>query len=260
MSIVREPAVAGTFYPADHAALRAQVEAMLREAPRPARAAKAIIAPHAGYVYSGPVAASAFAALGDMRRVRRVVLVGPAHRVALRGVASPGADILSTPLGDVLVDRGSLDRAGVPEDERAHTEEHCLEVELPFLQIVAPDAHVIPLVAGPGSAGEVARVLDALWDGDDTRVVVSSDLSHYLPYDRAREVDRETAEAILALDADALSGERACGHAAVAGLLDVAKRRGLTAELLDLRSSGDTRGSRSEVVGYGAFGFYEGGA
>jgi AmmeMemoRadiSam system protein B len=258
--ITRAPAVAGAFYPAPPRALGELVDALLADVkPTEAHACpKVIVAPHAGYVYSGPIAASAFARLAPhASQIERVVLLGPAHRVYTDGVVSPGATRLRTPLGDVTVDTAALDTAGVAASPAVHAREHSLEVELPFLQRVAPHAKVVPLAVGDAPPEEVARVLDALWGGPETVIVVSSDLSHYLPYDVARVMDERTAARIVALDAS-LTGEEACGAAGLNGLLRVARAKKLRAELLDLRNSGDTAGSHDAVVGYGAFALYEG--
>jgi hypothetical protein len=213
---------------------------------------KALIVPHAGYIYSGPIAASAFARIapyGD--RIERVVLVGPAHRVFVSGLATTGADRLRTPLGDVEVE--PIDVAANPA---AHAREHSLEVELPFLQKVCPRARVIAMCGSRAKPEDVGAVLDRLWGGPETLIVISSDLSHYLPYAEGRALDERTAQQILALD-PTIEGEHACGSIGINGLLWLARRNGLTAELVDLRSSGDTVGPRDEVVGYGAFAFYE---
>lgn len=259
---IRLPAVAGAFYPASPRALDELVERFLADArAEPVKALaplpKAIIVPHAGYVYSGAVAARAFARIAPhAERISRVVLIGPAHRVHVDGLASPDAAALRTPLGDVKVDAAALaDVAAVHPSTEAHRREHSLEVELPFLQKVAPRATVVPLVVGRASPEEVAAVLDDLWGGDETVIVVSSDLSHYLPYDVGRETDVRTAARITSLDGP-LSGDEACGARGINGLMLVAARRGLRAELVDLRSSGDTAGPRDEVVGYGAFALY----
>jgi hypothetical protein len=261
---VRQPAVAGSFYPADPGALQAMVDGLLAAVPRPAgRPPKALIAPHAGYVYSGPIAASAFAAFAGLTarpEVTRIVLLGPAHRVAVRGLALPGVSAFATPLGAVEVDAGAVESiAGLPQvvvSAAAHAPEHSLEVELPFLQAVLGEFRLLPLVVGDASGAEVAEVLERVWGGEETAVVVSSDLSHYLPYDAARRMDGETAGQILAL-APPLGAGRACGARPIDGLLVAARRRGLVPELLDLRSSGDTAGDRRQVVGYGAFAFRE---
>ncbi len=256
----RIPAVAGTFYPGTAPALGAAVDALLREARpvAPEPCPKALIVPHAGYVYSGPIAATAFARLAPYaERIERVVLVGPAHRVFVHGLASPGAGWLRTPLGDVEVDAAAL--AEVPAihaDAAAHAREHCLEVELPFLQRVTPRAKVVPVLASRLPPAQVGAVLEALWGGPETVIVVSTDLSHYLPYRAGRTRDQRTVDRILDGELD-LDGEDACGAVAVNGLTWVARRRRMRIELLDLRSSGDTAGSRDEVVGYAALALYE---
>ncbi|PTL83749.1 AmmeMemoRadiSam system protein B [Vitiosangium sp. GDMCC 1.1324] len=260
MARVRAPAVAGSFYPATAPLLAQQVDRWLEQAPAcPSPLPVALIVPHAGYSYSGPVAARGHACLRGLRgRVRHVLLLGPCHFVLLNGLAHPDADALRTPLGDVLVDGTLRERAEatryVAASSMAHRKEHSLEVQLPFLQRVLGDFDVLPLVVGTAPPEEVAEVLDALWT-EDVLPIISSDLSHYLPYDTARKVDRETAERILRLQGP-LEDDFACGAAAINGLLLVARRRGLRAELLDLRSSGDTAGDKQEVVGYGAFAFY----
>lgn len=264
MSNVRPAAVAGAFYPGEAAALAAEVGSYLSEsaASRPiGPAPKAIIAPHAGYIYSGAIAASAYSRLVPLRgRVRRVVLLGPAHRVHVAGMAVPSVEAFASPLGKVRLDRDLLLQVealpGVEVSDRAHALEHSLEVHLPFLQAVLGEFALLPVVVGGASPGEVRALLELCWGGEETLVVVSSDLSHYLPYDDARLRDRDTAAAILALDAT-LVPEEACGAAPINGLLDYARVHGLHAEGLDLRNSGDTAGSRERVVGYGAFAFHE---
>jgi hypothetical protein len=255
--------VAGTFYPADAAALRRDVAALLSGAAGTAdsRTPKALIAPHAGYVYSGPVAARAYAHLAPLAgRVRRVVLLGPAHRVALRGLALPGAARFATPLGEIEIDAAAVAHLrGLPqvsESARAHAAEHALEVHLPFLQATLGAFTLVPLVVGDATAAEVAEVLDALWGGDETLIVVSTDLSHDLPYRVAQQADRTTVDAMLALD-PALHPTQACGAMAVNGLLLTARRRALAPVLLDLRNSADTAGGRGRVVGYASLALYE---
>lgn len=258
----RPPAVAGMFYPGDPATLARDVDDALAGAhPLAGPSPKALIAPHAGYVYSGSIAASAYAALAPVRNsIRRVVLLGPCHRVAVRGLALPSADAFDTPLGRVPVDREAVAAlAGLPQvvvSGAAHAQEHSLEVQLPFLQRMLREFAIVPLAVGDAHVDEVADVLDRLWGGPETLILISSDLSHYHRYDDAARIDRATATAILALD-PALDHEQACGATPIAGLLTVARRRGLTAELLDLRNSGDTAGDRSRVVGYAAFAFFE---
>jgi AmmeMemoRadiSam system protein B len=253
--------VAGAFYPGEPERLAATVDQLLSDAPKsPGRVPQALVVPHAGYVYSGPIAAAAYARLqGAAGRLRRVVVLGPSHRVAFRGLALPEAEGLETPLGVIPVEeQGATTAAHLPQvvhSARAHAAEHCLEVQLPFLQRVLPGVPVVPLLVGSASAEQVAQVLEALWSADDTLILISSDLSHYLPYEEARAMDRETADRILAFDAEHLDSERACGATPLRGLLLTARRRGLRAEQIDLRSSGDTAGDRSRVVGYGAFAF-----
>jgi len=271
MHSLREAAVAGQFYPGSAAELEATVRQFLDGAGPPdvektagAPVPKALIAPHAGYVYSGAVAASAYALLRPAASViKRVVLLGPCHRVAVKGLALSGADAFATPLGDVPVDKEAaarvLELLQVEVFDAAHTQEHSLEVHLPFLQIVLDDFAVVPLVVGEAPPEQVAEVLDALWGGPETLIVVSSDLSHYLDYDSARKIDSETCRAIETLDPEAISRDGACGRFPVGGLLEIAKRRGLTVTTLDMRNSGDTAGPKDRVVGYGSWMFQEAG-
>lgn len=263
MQSIRPAAVAGMFYPGDPDDLAQDVGTMLAEAATraPQFQPKALIAPHAGYIYSGPVAASAYALLKPIaQRIRRVVLLGPTHRVAVRGLALPGASAFSTPLGTVAIDEAAVrqiaDLPQVTVSSQAHALEHSLEVHLPFLQTVLREFKLLPLAVGMASPEEVAEVLETLWGGDETLIVISSDLSHFLPYDLARKVDGETAQAILHLR-QPVSHEQACGGTPVNGLMLAAHRHHLTPHLLDLRNSGDTAGSRDRVVGYGAFAFTE---
>jgi len=261
MDAVRPAAVAGTFYPDTRGVLRRTIEDMLataRPAARPAHI-KALIVPHAGYVYSGPVAASAYALVAGLRdRIRRVVLLGPAHRVYVRGLALPDAARFATPLGEVALDRAGMralqDLPQVTVSAAAHQMEHSLEVQLPFLQTVLGEFSLLPLAVGEATADEVAEVLERLWGGDETLIVISSDLSHFLPAAQARQIDRGTANAILALDAH-LDHDQACGATPVNGLLQAARRHGLRAVELDLRNSADTAGDPQRVVGYAAFAF-----
>lgn len=261
---VRPPAVAGLFYPGQPAALAAAVDAYLEQgrdalaaAPR-APAPKALVVPHAGYVYSGALAGRGYAALAPIAgRVTRVVLLGPCHRVAVRGLALPGADALATPLGDVPVDEaGTFRLPGVVTRPDVHAAEHSLEVQLPFLQRALGEVAVVPLAVGDASPEEVADVLDALWGGPETVVVVSSDLSHYLPYAAARRRDADTLDAVLAL-AGPLAHDQACGASPLNGLLALASRRGLAPTLLGACNSGDTAGDRDRVVGYASVAFAE---
>jgi hypothetical protein len=268
MASIRPTAVAGAFYPADPRLLAADVAALLAgtaetTAARTGRPPKAIIAPHAGYIYSGPIAASIYARLAPLRgQIRRVVLIGPAHRVWIRGVALPDASVFASPMGDVEIDAEAvasirkLPQVSVRAD--AHANEHCLEVHLPFLQSVLGAFRLVPLLVGDAMPAEVADVLDALWGGDETLIVVSSDLSHYLTYHAAQAADAQTARAIVGLK-PALDSHQACGAAAINGLIELAQHRRLAVEQIDLRNSGDTAGDRERVVGYGAFAFSEAG-
>ena len=254
--LIRPPAVAGTFYPGAPTELAEAVDRLLASARSDARRPKAIIVPHAGYVYSGAIAAAGFAQLAGAS-LERIVLIGPAHRVAIEGLVWPGVTRLATPLGELEVDLEALAR--VPEvvpHPAAHAREHSLEVELPFLQHVAPHAKIVPIAASHAAPRVVGGVLEALWGGDETAIVISSDLSHFHGYDEARQIDRETAQHIVALD-PTLSGDQACGCTGINGLLWVARPRGMRAEILELCNSGDTAGRREEVVGYGAFALYE---
>jgi MEMO1 family protein len=255
---IRPAAVAGSFYAGHPQRLRTAVADLLAAAPACAGASpKALIAPHAGYVYSGGVAAAAFATLRGSAAITRVVLIGPAHYVAVRGIAVPTADAFETPLGRVPIDRDALsaiaDLPFVVEADAAHAPEHALEVELPFLQTLLGSFALVPLLVGDADPRQVAQVLGRLWGGPDTLIVVSSDLSHYHDYDTARRLDAATAVAIERGEWRSLGPDRACGFLAVAGLLVEADRRGLTAQRLALCNSGDTAGPRDRVVGYGAW-------
>lgn len=261
---IRPAAVAGLFYPDDAAELRQQVDALLAAAPQAAAGApapKVLIAPHAGHMYSGPTAAAAYVRLrAAARRIRRVVLLGPVHRAPVRGLALPGARALATPLGTIAVDEDAIEALHVlPQvvtSAPAHALEHSLEVHLPFLQRVLADFTVVPLAVGEATAEEVAQVLDLLWGGEETLIVVSSDLSHFNSYERARRIDRDTVDAMLALRAD-IDPMQACGARPLNGLLLLARQRGLRAELIDLCNSGDTAGDRDRVVGYAAIALHE---
>jgi AmmeMemoRadiSam system protein B len=261
MSAVRPAAVAGMFYPDAPQALSAVLGLSLSGAVASvggsAAPPKAIIVPHAGYIYSGPIAAAAYARLAACRHaIRRVVLLGPTHRAYVRGLAVPSSAAFATPLGKVPVDRAAVAKAlalsQVRESDDAHALEHSLEVQLPFLQVTLDEFAIVPFAVGDATAREVAEVVELLWGGDETAIVVSSDLSHYHGYAEARAIDRATADAVLARSAT-LDHEQACGATPINGLLLAARRHGLVPELLDLRNSGDTAGERSRVVGYAAF-------
>lgn len=260
MEKIRQPAVAGMFYPEDARELTLMVAKFLSGVKVNGDSVKAIIAPHAGYIYSGPIAASAYAHLSDCAgTIERVVLLGPAHRVNLRGLAVSSAQSFATPLGKVYVDTEAVQEVltlpQVTVSDEAHAPEHSLEVHLPFLQSICPGFRIVPLVVGQTTADDVAEVLETLWGGPETVIVISSDLSHFYDYATAHTLDAATAEAIEALNPQALRYDSACGQVAIQGLLKVARKKGLHAHTVDLRNSGDTAGPRSRVVGYGAFVF-----
>lgn len=260
MTLIRTPAVAGQFYSANVGELSATVATLLNEAQdRETLAPKALIVPHAGYIYSGAVAANAYARLQPYRnQYQRVVLLGPCHRTPVHGLALSGADAFRTPLGDVPLDKAALANLAIPDVQifdRSHQDEHSLEVHLPFLQAVLGDFSVVPIVVGDASPELVSQVLDKLWGGPETLIVVSSDLSHYLKYEEARAIDAVTCQAIEDLDAAQINHDMACGATPVAGLLIAAERRGMKVTTLDLRNSADTAGDRDFVVGYGAWMF-----
>lgn len=257
MKRVRPPAVAGSFYPADPGVLRAQIAAYLEKAAVVPAQPLAVIAPHAGYVYSGPIAASAYASLSARRNeIHRVVLIGPSHRVGFQGLALPDCDALATPLGEILLDQEGIQKIrrmpGVMTLDHAHNQEHSLEVQLPFLQSVLGDFTLVPLAAGSCAPDLIADVFEALAD-PGTIFVISTDLSHFLPSVSARQKDAATAAAIEALQSENLGGREACGYVGVSGLLCYAKRHQLSVKAVDLRNSGDTAGEESRVVGYGSF-------
>jgi AmmeMemoRadiSam system protein B len=260
---VRPTAVAGTFYPGTAAALQSSLMELLATAEdadhsiRP----KALVVPHAGYIYSGLVAARAYALLRPVKDdIRRVVMFGPAHRVRVDGLAVPAVAAFATPLGLVPVDQTAVAIASqltqVHSSDAAHLPEHSLEVQLPFLQAVLEEFAIVPFVVGNASAVQVAEVIELLWGGVETLILISSDLSHYLPYAQAQRADQESVEAILCRT-PLTHYDQACGATPINGLIEVARRRNLTAKLLDLRNSGDTAGDKSRVVGYAAFAFSE---
>jgi len=258
MEKIRRPAVAGLFYAGEARELRDAVQRLLAAAKSEGAAPKAIIAPHAGYIYSGPVAASAYARLAPARgTIRRVVLLGPAHRVRFRGLAAVGVSHFSTPLGQIPIDPGALaEIADLPQVrvfDEAHRQEHSLEVHLPFLQEVLGEFTLVPLCVGDAEPREVGEVLERLWGGPETLVVISSDLSHYHDYQTARELDAVTSRAIEQLRYEDIGYDDACGRNPVGGLLYYARRHGRKVQAIDLRNSGDTAGPRDQVVGYGAY-------
>ncbi|MGH9188117.1 MAG: AmmeMemoRadiSam system protein B [Acidimicrobiales bacterium] len=259
---MRPAAVAGSFYPGDRDTLMRAVRGLLRSVAAPEEDAnpspKALIAPHAGYVYSGSVAATAYAQFASLRgTVKRVLLAGPAHRVYLRGVAVPSVDAFDTPLGPVAVDaearRLALEVEGVAVNDEAHAAEHSVEVHLPFILEALGPVLVLPMVVGGGPPTVLADILDRLWGGDETRIVISTDLSHYHDDATARRLDRATAGAIVARRWEDVGPQQACGAGPLRGLLLAAERRDLPVRLLELRTSADTVGPPDRVVGYGAF-------
>ena len=260
---VKAPNVAGRFYAADPEQLQVYIKRLLQAANGDSTSLpKAIIVPHAGYIYSGEIAANAYAELAaNASVIRRVVLLGPPHYHPVRGVAAPEADGFQTPLGTVPVDKAAISIAlGLPFVRRqavAFEREHSLETQLPFLQSILPKFSVVPLLVGNVSPPLIGTLLERLWGGSETLIVVSSDLSHYLDYDSACAIDKRTCTAIEALNTDMIDHDQACGRYAVNGLLYTARRRRLTVRTLDLRNSGDTAGSRDRVVGYGAWVFQE---
>lgn len=265
MQHLRRPAVAGTFYPEHALTLARKVKELLGAATDASGGAskvpKAIIVPHAGYIYSGATAALAFACLAPAHAaIKRVVLLGPVHRVPVRGLALSGASCFSTPLGAVEVDQDAVaalrDFPQIVTSPPAHAQEHSLEVQLPFLQTILDDFKLVPLAVGDATPDEVAQVLDVLWGGPETLIVVSSDLSHFLPYASAQTVDAATAEAILHL-ATPITHAQACGGTPINGLLVAARTHHLQPKLLGLCNSGDTAGDKARVVGYAAFAFTE---
>jgi len=262
MTVIREPAVAGKFYPGEAEELSRSVEFLLDEVNIGAGdAPKALIVPHAGYIYSGSVAARAYARLRPYRnQYQRVILLGPCHRIPVQGLALSAADVFRTPLGDVQLDKKAIANIESPHVEvfdETHEFEHSLEVHLPFLQLVLESFTLVPIVVGDTTHQRVADVLDALWGGPETLIVISSDLSHYLSYDQAHAVDGKTRQAIEDLEVRGIDRDAACGATPIGGLLITAKRRGMTVTTLDMKNSGDTAGDRRYVVGYGSWEFVE---
>ncbi len=273
MDKVRLPAVAGLFYPKDQRELSASIDSFLKDqkvsiSSKGGFHPKALIVPHAGYIYSGAVAGTAYSQILNRRdEIKKVILVGPAHRLGIRGIALPDVSTFLTPLGKVLVDPTLVEKVRVyPWVEicnEAHLDEHSLEVHLPFLQKILGDFKILPLLVGRISPEDVGETLRSVWGGPETLIVISSDLSHYLEYDAAKEIDESTSRSILeGRWKDLLDGDRACGAIAIAGLLRIAHEMNLKSQVLDLRNSGDTAGlgplgRKSQVVGYGAYGFYE---
>jgi AmmeMemoRadiSam system protein B/AmmeMemoRadiSam system protein A len=259
-AFVQPAAVAGLFYPAEPHTLAAGVDASLSQAQTPALEPKAVIAPHAGHVYSGDIAGAAYKLLSRRKgEIKRVVLLGPNHRVPLRGMALSPADAWDTPLGFLGVDRTSRDSLartpGVAVAREPFAGEHSLEVHLPFIQRALGNVEILPILVGDAPVDHVSGTLESLWGGPETAIIISSDLSHYHDYDTCKAKDEETAAGIERLQPAICEGDRACGYHSIRGLIDQAQRRDMRVTALDVRNSGDTRGSRDRVVGYGSFAF-----
>ena len=259
---VKESAVAGYFYPADVNELQHMVSDMLSGISVKSAPPKALVAPHAGYIYSGPIAAKAYASLSPVRStIKRVILLGPAHRVYLKGMAISSATHFATPLGEISIDNELKKRvSGFPQVNvinKAFAQEHSLEVHLPFLQTVLEDFTLLPIVVGEANEKEVAEVLESVWGGNETLIVISSDLSHFHDYKTAKQLDNATATAIKTAQYEKIGPQQACGCRGVSGLLKIAKQRNLEIDIVDVRNSGDTAGGHDRVVGYGAFTFHE---
>jgi len=260
---IRPPAVAGSFYPGNQDELESSIQAYLNGVDSHAKIKpRALIVPHAGYIYSGPIAASAYAQLIPFAgQISTVILLGPSHRVPLSGIASSSLDFFQTPLGNIPLDRKLIDKLEqlpfVQAYDDAHQQEHSLEVQLPFLQKVLPEFSLVPLVIGQVEDHQVSEVIESLWQEQNSLFLISSDLSHYLDYNRAQQADQATSEAIADLAPQNIHYEQACGRSAIAGMLLSAKKHHLNVQLLDLRNSGDTAGTKDKVVGYGSWRIYE---
>jgi AmmeMemoRadiSam system protein B/AmmeMemoRadiSam system protein A len=263
---IRPPAIAGTFYPSNPAELEATVQYFLDEANRvfgqPINVPKAIIVPHAGYIYSGLTAAAAFSRLHPARKaIKRVIILGPCHRVAVNGMALPSTDIFQTPLGDVPLDIDAIKKINdldfITIFNETHVDDHSIEIHLPFLQKILAEFKLVPIIVGETDPGKVAEVLEILWGGPETLIIISSDLSHYLGYDQAKIIDNDTRKAVEQMDLKALGKDQACGRYSIMGLLTLAKAKGLSVGTADIRNSGDTAGTKDRVVGYGSWYFDE---
>jgi len=257
-STIRLAAVAGQFYPASPAELEQMVKSLLNDVQEIPPPSKAIIAPHAGLVYSGPVAATVYASLLAVKeKIRHVILLGPSHRVYLKGLALSSADYYETPLGKIEIDQNAYasvrDLPQVTVADAAHAQEHSLEVHLPFLQLVLDQFKLVPIVVGESSPEEVAEVLEVLWGDEDTQIIISSDLSHFHDYETAKQIDASTSKAIENLQLESIGSQQACGCMPMRGLLQLARKKHLKVKTLDLRNSGDTAGTKDRVVGYGAY-------
>jgi len=261
---IRPAAVAGMFYPGDTQELDGHISDLLMTAPAAGEdLPKALIVPHAGTVYSGPIAATAYKQVtGRGELIRQVVLLGPSHRVYLRGLALPGVDRFETPLGEIRLDTDMIQEMidlfpQVQRSDRAHGEEHSLEVQLPFLQKILPEFQLVPFSVGDATQKEVADVIRHVWGEEETLIILSTDLSHFHSYDQAVKRDARTAGYIESFEGEKLVEHDACGRIPLRGLLHVAREKQMRIQRFDLRNSGDTSGRRDQVVGYGAWGLYE---
>ena len=260
LNIIRRPAVAGKFYPQDPHQLEQEIRQLLAAVPVVACLPKILIVPHAGYQYSGPVAATGFATLNPLRgTIQRVVVLGTCHSRREPLIFTSNADEFETPLGGIKTNINSIELALSHQlavlDDEAHRFDHAIEVQLPFLQVQLDSFELVPFLVATSPIEQVANLINLLWGGTETLFVISSDLSHYHPYSEALELDQQTAESIVQLDDRALNEQRACGFYAIAGALQVARQKSLQVLKLDLRISGDTGGPHDRVVGYGAFAF-----
>jgi AmmeMemoRadiSam system protein B len=260
--LIRKAAVAGSFYPEDPGNLQRTVHNFLDGAKKNLPVPKAVIAPHAGYIYSGPIVANAYAALASVSAtIKRVILLGASHYANFEVIALSGAKSFATPLGLLKIDQVAakqiLSFSDVAILDEAHVAEHSLEVQLPFLQVLLKDFVIVPLLVNSITPQQIAKVIEALWGGPETLIVISSDLSHYLDYKMAKKTDQKTAQAIVNLSPQDIQEYQACGSLPIKGMLEVAIKKHLQAAVIDLRNSGDTSGGRDRVVGYGAFHFYE---
>lgn len=258
---VRTPSVAGSFYPGDERSIHAMLDEQLADAREQSKVTidpKAMIVPHAGWIYSGPIAASAYVLLENRREtIDRVVLLGPSHFLPFDGIALPSVDAFATPLGMIPLDRTTAstlaDLDFVSIRDSPHSREHSLEVQLPFLQKILEAFELVPLAVSDATPAQVGEVIDRLWGDERTLILISSDLSHYQDYERARRIDENTARAIDELSREDIDPNEACGCRPINGMIHTARRRRMKCTRLDLRNSGDTAGPSDQVVGYGAW-------
>ena len=262
MEKIKQADVAGMFYPGEEASLRQMVDGFIQKALSFDLRPRAIIAPHAGYIYSGSIAGTAYKTIAAVRdQIENVIIMSPAHRFYLRGIALHMADAFATPLGNIPVNIGIVKKikqfSSVQWEERSFIQEHGLETHLPFIQrAFKPGIKIVPMIVGECQESEVAEILESVWEDPRNFVIISSDLSHFHSYADAKKLDRNTVDLIQNLDSQSLDTEFACGHYPICGLLNLARNRKLKIKALDIRSSGDTAGSKESVVGYGSFAVY----